>query len=361
MAQAIEGRTPTPNPSGVRGFWERYSPLLVPVFAVFSALVVGALMIGLTGGDWLAAYIGLWQGSFGSPQAIAATLVRSTPYVICGLAVALAFKSGLFNIGAEGQLYAGALAAVAVGQWVADWSPWIAIPVIFVAGAVAGGLLFLVAVQLKHHLNVDEVVTTLLSNFIVVLLISLLVDGPLKDPLSMGWPQSVPVDDTLRLEPLVEGSQVTSAFLLALVMSAVVWLYNQRTVWGFEGKVLGVSPSAARFAGMPVPAVLIRVALLSGGLAGLAGVAEILGPRGFLITDLSPGYGYTGIVVATLAQLHPIAVAFIAFVVAAIYVGADSMSHTLGISNYIADVILSISLLAMLVAGFFSQYRIRRG
>jgi simple sugar transport system permease protein len=229
------------------------------------------------------------------------------------------------------------------------------------AAALAGGLAFLVAVELKMRLNVDEVVTTLLSNFIIALLVSLLIDGPLKDPLSMGWPQSVPVDDTLRLSALLPGSPLTTALLLALGLGAAIWIFNARTVWGFENKVLGANPGAARFAGMPVGAAVVRVALLSGGLAGLAGACEVLGPRGFVVTDLSPGFGYTGIVVATLAQLHPLGVLAAAAAVAAIYVGADAMSHATGVSNYLSEVIVSVTLLTMLVSQFFSRYRIRRG
>ncbi|NCC35950.1 MAG: ABC transporter permease, partial [Chloroflexia bacterium] len=135
---AVEGRTPEPaQPAGFRAFWARYSPLFVPILAVITALIVGAVIIGITGGDWLAAYIGLWQGAFGSPRALANTVIRGTPYIICGLAVALAFKSGLFNIGAEGQLYAGAMCAVVIGTTL-RLPPLLHIPMGIVAGAVGG-------------------------------------------------------------------------------------------------------------------------------------------------------------------------------------------------------------------------------
>jgi ABC-type uncharacterized transport system permease subunit len=335
--------------------------LLAPVVAIAASLALCSVLLAFTKASVGPAYWRMLVGAFGSPQAIADTLTRTTPLIFTGLAVAVAFRARLWNIGAEGQLYTGAVAAVVVSQSVVGWPSWIALPVVFCAGAVAGGLMFLLAVQLKYRLNVDEVVTTLLLNFIILLVVSFLIDGPLKDPLSMGWPKSVPVDDSLRLHPLVENSQLTWALPLGLLTALAVWVFNARTVWGFEGKVMGANPAAARFAGMPIGMVMARVALLSGGLAGLAGVSEVLGPRGFIVTDMSPGFGYTGIVVATLAQLHPLAVVALAALVAAIYVGSDSMSHAMGISNYISEVIVSVSLLAMLVAFFFSQYRIRRG
>lgn len=333
---------------------------ITPALSLACSLLISSALLAAMGMPVIPVYLEIAKGALGSRSALMDTLARATPLILCGLAVAVAFRSRLWNIGAEGQLYAGATAAVTLNQWISDFPPWVAIPLLFLAGAMAGGVVFLLAVQLKNRLNVDEVVTTLLSNFIIVLLVSLLLDGPLKDPMSMGWPQSLPIEDAFRLQPLNPGSQVTGALLMSLAMAAALWLYNQRTVWGFEGKVVGASPSAARFAGIPVPAVLARVAVLSGGLAGLAGVAEVLGPRGFLIADLSPGYGYTGIVIATLAQLHPLSVALVGVVVAAIYVGSDSMSHVVGISSYVADVILSLSLIAMLVATFFTHYRIRR-
>ncbi|HWH82579.1 MAG TPA: ABC transporter permease [Burkholderiaceae bacterium] len=335
--------------------------IAAPVAAVAASLVLCGVLLLASGAPLLTAYANLLLGALGSPAAVADTLTRATPLVFTGLAVAVAFRARLWNIGAEGQFYAGAIAAVLAAQHVVTWPLWLALPAIGFAGALAGGMLFLVAVALKYRLNVDEVVTTLLSNFIALLLVSLLIDGPLKDPLSMGWPQSIPVDDSLRLGVVLDGSQLTYAFALAGVIALIVWVYEARTVWGFESRVLGVNGMAARFAGMPVGRVTVRVALMSGGLAGVAGVCEVLGPRGFLVADMSPGYGYTGIVVATLAQLHPLGVFAAAIFVAAIYVGADAMSHTLSVSNYIAEVIVSVMLLTTLVSLFFTEYRIRRG
>src|SRR5690606_7193879 len=233
------------------------------------------------------------------------------------------------------------------------------IPAVMLAGFAAGALLLLVPTLLKTKLGVDEVVTTLLLNFVVLLFVSLLVEGPLQDPMSMGWPQSEPIVEEATLPRLIARTRVHLGLVVALVSAAFVWILIARTRWGFEARAVGANPAAARFAGMSTGAVLIRVALLSGGLAGLAGVGEVAGARGYLTTDLSPGYGYSGIVVAMLAQLNPLGVVAAAFFIAVVFVGADSMGRALGISSYIAHLIVATSLLTMLLATLWLRYRVR--
>jgi simple sugar transport system permease protein len=215
--------------------------------------------------------------------------------------------------------------------------------------------------MLKLRFGVDEVVTTLLLNFVVLLLVSMLLEGALKDPMGMGWPQSAPVLEGAELPKLAERARLHAGLLIALVLAALIWLINARTIWGYEWRAVGANARAAAFAGIPVTAVMLRVALFSGGLAGLAGAVEVTGLKGYLTLDLSPGFGYSGIVVATLAQLHPIAVVGAAAFVAGIFVGADAMSRGVAVPNYIADVLVAVSLLATLTAGIFARYRLRRG
>ena len=245
------------------------------------------------------------------------------PLILTGLAAALAFRAKLWNIGGEGQLYLGAVAAVVVGSTAWAASPYVMIPAVMLAGFAAGALLLLIPTLLKTRLGVDEVVTTLLLNFVVLLFVSLLVEGPLQDPMSMGWPQSEPIVEEATLPRLIARTRVHLGLVIALVAAALAWLLVARTRWGFEIRAVGANPSAARFAGISTQAVLLRVAILSGGLAGLAGVGEVAGVRGYLTTDLSPGYGYSGIVVAMLAQLNPLGVVAAALFVAVIFVGAD--------------------------------------
>jgi ABC-type uncharacterized transport system permease subunit len=335
-----------------------------PVAALLVTLVLTSLLVAWAGAPVGRAYALLLEGGFGSRFAITETLTRATPLILTGLAAALAFRARLYNIGAEGQLYLGALAAVAVGGlhegvgWAAP--AWLLLPAMLLAAAAVGALLLLGPALAKSRLGVDEVVTTLLLNFIVLLFVSAMLDGPMKDPGALGWPQSVAIADTLQLDKLVDRSRVHSGLLLALAAALALWALLRWTTLGFEIRAVGANARAAAFAGMPVGAVTVKVALLSGALAGLAGAVEVAGRAGYVTLDMSPGYGYSGIVIAMLAGLHPLGVVAAAVFVAGMLVGADSMSRAVNVPTYIADVIVALALISMLVASVAVQYRLRR-
>nr|WP_315594364.1 ABC transporter permease [uncultured Cupriavidus sp.] len=345
----------------------RTALVLAPVGAIVVTLLICAALVACAGAPVGKAYLLLLDGGFGSRFAWSETLTRATPLILTGLAVAVAFRTRLFNIGAEGQLYLGALAAVAVGGQVdggaAPWAASLPNGVLFglmvAAGMLAGALLLLLPALLKMRLGVDEVVTTLLLNFIVLLAVSTMLDGPMKDPLAMGWPQSVALVPELELTRLMERSRAHSGLLIAVALAVAIWLVNRFTVFGLQMRAVGANRRAAAFAGMPVARVTLLAAALSGALAGLAGVVEVAGRTGYLTLDMSPGYGYTGVVIAMLAGLHPIGVVASAVFVAGILVGADGMSRAVGVPNTIADVIVAVALLSMLVATMLTRYRVR--
>jgi simple sugar transport system permease protein len=340
--------------------------LLAPVGAVAAALLISALLVAWSGASIPRAYALLFEGAVGTRFSLTETLTRATPLVLTGLAAAVAFRARFWNVGAEGQLYAGAIAATlvageglaGVGVGLPAWAP---LPLALVCGALAGALLLLGPALLKTRLGVDEVVTTLLLNFVVALFVSMMLEGPMKDPMGMGWPQSPPVLPEAELPRLVERTRLHAGLLVALFMAFAVWVMTTRTVWGYEARAVGGNPRAAAFAGMPVGWVMVRTALLSGALAGLAGAVEVLGAKQALTLDLSPGFGYSGIVVAMLAQLHPIGVVAGAVFVAGIFVGSDAMSRGVAVPTYISDVIVAVSLICMIVATLLVRYRIRRG
>ncbi|GAB4212098.1 MAG: ABC transporter permease [Synechococcales cyanobacterium] len=334
--------------------------LLAPLLAVAATLVLTTGLLWLSGANVWTAYGSLLVGALGSRLALSETLTRAIPLILTGLGVAVAFRARLWNIGAEGQFYVGALLATVVGSGSLEAPGWILIPLMAAAGVAAGGLLLGIPVWLKVRFQVDEVVTTLLLNFIVVLVISYLLEGPLKDPMSLGWPQAAPILNQGLLPKLVPRTRLHAGLLMGLVLAVAIWVMHRWTIWGYEMRAVGANPEAARFLGIPVGRVLLFTALLSGGLAGLAGVSEVTGLKGYLTLDLSPGFGYTGIVVAMLAQLHPLGVVGAAIFIAGIYVGADSMSRSLGITTYIADVMVATALMAMLVSLWMIRFRIRR-
>ena len=328
--------------------------------ALIAVMVVAAALVAAAGAPVGRTFGLIATGAFGSLFAVTETLTRAIPLIFTGLAATVAFKARLFNIGAEGQLYAGAMAAVAVGGGaLGDPSPWV-FAAMMAAAVLVGALLLLGPAWMKLAWGVDEVVTTLLMNFIVLLGVSALLDGPMKDPLALGWPQSVALPPELELTRLVAQTRVHTGLLVGLGAALALWALLRFTTWGFDVRALGANPRAAAFAGVPVTRTTVLVAVLSGGLAGLGGAIEVAGRAGYVTLDMSPGYGYSGIVIAMLAGLHPLAVVAASVLVAGVLVGADSMSRQMGVPTYLADVIVASALLSVLAAAMLTRYRVRR-
>lgn len=343
---------PVPNPTLARR-------LGLPAAALGATLACAGLLALMAGADPFAVLGQIVTGAVGSRFALLETLNRATPLIFTGLAVAVAFRAKLWNIGAEAQLYTGAIVAVLLGTG-AVAAPFV-LPISALAAMVAGALVLLGPVLLKTRLGVDEVVTTLLFNFIMVLFVSYLLEGPMKDPMGMGWPKSAALEKEARLPRIVEGLRLHWGFALALIAAVAVHVIQRRTTFGYEMRAVGANIAAARFAGIPVNRVLVQTALLSGGLAALAGWSEVAGLKGHLSQDLSPGFGYTGIIVAMLALLNPLAVVATAIFVAGVFVGSDAMSRTAGVPTYIADMLLATALLFMVLAILLTRMRVVRG
>jgi ABC-type uncharacterized transport system permease subunit len=338
------------------------SPLLsvaYPAAAIAASFAIASVLVLAAGASPLDVFALVAKGAAGSQFALFETLTRATPLIFTGLAVAVAFRARLWNIGAEAQLYAGAIITVVLGTGALPLPAFILIPLLVAASLVAGALLLLGPAALKLRFGVDEVVTTLLFNFIMLLVVSMLLEGVLKDPTGLGWPQSQKLVAEARLPRVVTGRRLHYGFVLAVVAAAIVWVIMKKTALGFEMRAVGHNPEAARFAGIPVNRVLVKTALLSGGLAALAGFSEVSGLKGNLTLDLSPGYGYSGIVVAMLALLNPLGVVFSAIFVAGIFVGADAMSRAAGVPSYIADVMVALALITMVVAIMLTRFRVR--
>lgn len=343
---------PKPAPSMV-------AILLYPVTAIVVTLGITSLLVLAAGAEPMSVFSLVWKGAAGSQFALMETLTRATPLIFTGLAVAVAFRAKLWNIGAEAQLYIGAVVTVVLGTGALALQPGLLIPVIAIAAMAAGALVLLGPALLKTRFGVDEVVTTLLLNFVVLLFVSLLLEGPLKDPLGLGWPQSQKVIAEAQLPRIIQGRRLHYGFVMAIVSAVAVWVIMKRTALGYEMRAVGHNPEAARFAGIPVNTVLMKTALLSGGLAALAGFSEVAGLKSNLTRDLSPGFGYTGIVVAMLAMLNPLGVVASAIFVAGIFVGADAMSRAAKVPSYIANVMTATALLTMVAAILLSRYRVR--
>lgn len=330
-----------------------------PLLALLAAALFAALLVMLAGANPFTVFALILKGSLGSRFAVMETLTRATPLIFTGLAAAVAFRARLWNIGGEAQFYAGAVMTVVLGTGLLPLPAPVLLPVLMLAAMLGGAAILYAPALMKTRFGVDEVVTTLLFNFIFLLLVSLLLEGPLKDPMGLGWPQSKKVVEAAQLPRLVKGLRLHWGFVLALSAAAVVWFIDRKTVLGYEMRAVGHNARAAQFAGIPVARVIARTALISGGLAALGGFSEVAGLKGNLTLDLSPGFGYTGIVVAMLALLHPLGVIAAAIFVAAVFVGADAMSRSAGVPSYIAHVMVASALLTMVTAVMFTRYRLR--
>ncbi|QJF51919.1 ABC transporter permease [Roseobacter ponti] len=335
--------------------------LVPPAAALVVTVLIASLLAMLAGANPFSVFGLIIKGAFGSGFALVETLKRATPLIFTGLAVAVAFRAKFWNIGAEAQLFAGALITVLLGTGALTWPSFALLPVLAIGAVLAGAVLLLIPALLKTRFGVDEVVTTLLFNFIFLLFISMLLEGPIKDPMGMGWPKSARVIPEARLPQIIEGIRLHWGFALSLISAVVVWVIQTRSTLGYEMRAVGLNQEAARFAGIPVNRVLVKTALLSGGLAALAGFSEVAGLKGSLTLDLSPNYGYTGIIVAMLALLHPLGVVVAALFVAGIFVGADSMSRAAGVPTYLADIMLATALLLMVLAIMLTRFRVVRG
>lgn len=341
---------------------ERTSPwlnLALPLAAIMATLILCGGLIVLAGANVFEAYGVLFASALDSKFNIVETVVKATPLVLTGLAVAVAFRAKFWNIGAEGQFLIGAMAAVFVGTQ--EWLPsWTLVPMMIVAGALAGGAWAVMPAVLKTRFKVDDVVTTLLLNFVVFHGMMALLDGPWKDPLS-GYPDSPDILAEAEFPILLAATRLHLGVLLAAICAIVVWWLMRFTTLGFAIRAVGENPRASAYAGYNITRVIVLTALISGGLAGLAGVGEAAGLHYQVMAGIATGYGYTGIVIAMLARLNPLGVVPAAIFFAVIITGAEAMSRSTGVPVFLADVIQGTALMTMLIALLFTSYRVRIG
>ena len=331
---------------------------LIPVVAVIVTFVLTSLLVVLAKANPLEAYRHFLITPLSSRVSFLEVLVKSTPLLLTGSAVAFAFSGGYWNIGAEGQLYAGAIAAAWLGTQLTEVPAPLAILVMILGGFLAGVAWAVGPALLKVYLAVDEVVTTLLLNSVVLFIVSFLLNGPWRDPVS-GWPQSPEIAANAVFVKLVPRSRLHLGFIIGLVAVGLLWLVLSRTVLGLKMRAVGLGPEAARGAGISVQRTMLTAALLSGGIAGVAGVGEVAGIHFHLIEGISPGYGYTGIIVATLGGLSAIGVTLAALFIGLIDTGAQTVSRALGVPAYLGDVVQATLLLVTLGMLVLQRYRIR--
>ena len=333
---------------------------LIPVLILIATMILTSGLILWSKANPFQAYYYLLIDPLTSRTGVLEVLVSATPLLLTGAAVTFAFSTGYFNIGAEGQLYAGAIAAAGLGMVMDNFPPALAIPIMIIGGFAAGMLWALVPALLKVRNGVDEVVTTLLSNSIMAYIVSAILNGPWRNPQS-GWPQSPDIAEAAHFFKLLPRARVHFGFIIALLLILVLWFILTRTSFGMKMRAVGLGKPAAEFAGIGVKKTMLISALISGGIAGIAGVSEVAGIQYHLIGALSAGYGYTGIIVATLGSLNAIGVAIAAFFFGLVNVGAQSLSGALRVPIFLSNIIQATMLMMALGMFLLKRYRIRRG
>jgi len=341
----------------------RWMPPLISLGAIVAALILGGVILAAVGGDPFATYAHIARASFGSLGVFSDTLVKATPLILVGLACTLAFRMRLWNIGAEGQFFVGAFGASAVvlTPLLPPETPgYVMIPAMMLAGFVAGALWGFVPGYLKAKLNVNEIITTLMMNYIAMSWNNFFIFGVWSEggfQMSQVFPKTAwlpRLADYARQVPLFRGLTIHLGLIFGLLAAVLVWFILYRSKWGYEIRLIGDNPQAARYAGIPIVRNTVLVMMLSGGLAGLAGMSEISGVVHRLQGAISPGYGFTAIIVAWLAKLNPFAVVLVSVLFGSLILAGREIQPS-GIPKLIQGIILFM----LIASEVLLRYRIR--
>lgn len=349
----------------------RLATILVPVLSLVLAFLFGAILLAVIGVNPWQTYQAMLNGAIGTPAQwqdgqfynMTELLVKAVPIILTGLSVAVAFRMLFWNIGAEGQLVMGGIAAAAVALFLPSampfipQSPFVYIPLIFIAALLAGAAWALIPALLKAYLNVNEIITTLMFNYVAILWYQFLFTTAWKDPEGFGFPGSALIPEYTWV-PRISG-RLHWGLLLAIGAAFVVWVIMDKTRWGYEIRLIGENSRAANYAGVSIIRNIILVMILSGGLAGLAGFVEVAAISHRLQHGLAVGYGFTGIIVAWLAKLNPWGVVVVSILLSALLVGGEQIQITMGLPASVSLVLQGAILLFVLGGDVFARYRLR--
>src|SRR5688500_2864375 len=330
---------------------------LIPLMSIMLTFLLTSGFVLTYGANPLEAAYYFLLDPLSNPVRLIEVLVKTTPLLLVGIAVAFAFAGGYWYIGAEGQLYMGATAATAIGLQMHNTPAWLALPLVIVGGLLAGRAWATLPALLEVCVKIEDDVATLLINYVAIFFVSALLNGPSRDPVSQ-WPQSPEIAAAAIFPRLIPRSRLHLGFILALLVVFGAWYVLSRTSFGLKMKAVGFNIEAARFSGINVERTILLVALISGGIAGLAGAGEVAGIHFHLIDAISPGYGYTGIIIATLGALNPIGVSLAALFIGLIDTGSQTVSRALGVPAYLGDVLQATLLLVTLGMLLLQSYRI---
>jgi len=335
--------------------------IITTTISILLALVFGGIFLAATGHNPLEVYRLMYEGAFGTPYALSETTVKAIPLILCSLGISIAFRMLLWNIGAEGQLYMGAMGATWVALTFPDAPAIILLPLMFVAGFVCGAVWALIPAIPRAFLNVNEIITTLMLNYVAILWVEYLIYGPWKDPEGFNFPLTRQFTEGAIL-PTLGDSRIHFGLIIGLLAAIAIYFILHYTKWGYEIRVIGESEVAARYAGINVKRNILLAMLISGGLAGLAGMSEVSGLAHRLQPGVSIGYGYTAIIIAWLAKLNPWVIIVVSFLFGGLLVGGYAL-QTVGLPWATASMLQGAILFFVLGGDIFSRYKFtfRRG
>ena len=320
--------------------------ILVPVLAILSAFIVGACFLTIAGYHPLEAGAAILNGTFGSQRAINQMLMKATPLMLIGVGIAIAFKGSSFNIGAEGQFFAGALGTTMLEGVLRNWNlpSGVMIPLLLLAALLFGGICGAIPGYLKAKRGASEVVTSVMLSSIMVLLVGYLVNGPLQEPNKV-YSESQEIVDAAKLPYVAQGSNLHIGIFIAVAVAILAYIMLEKTTYGFKIKMAGQNRLAAEYAGVNPKFICVSTLAISGAIAGLAGGIEVLGLTWKLYVSISPGYGYNAIAVALLAGLNPLVTIFSAILFGALNTGCNQMARTLGVPSSLSSLLQALVLL----------------
>lgn len=342
-----------------RGERSKTMVYLSPVLAAVLTLVTGLILFTLLGVDpWLGLHTLLIE-PISDTNGLAELCVKAAPILLCAIGLSVVFKAKIWNIGAEGQLLMGGL----VGSYIAlqlleAEGAWV-LPLVLISGILGGMFWAGIAAVLKVRFNTNEILTTIMMNYIALNILLWAVHGPLKDPEGFNFPESALFGDASLLPILIDGTRVHFGMALALLAVVAVWVLMSRSFYGFQIKVMGLDAGAAGLSGFKEKSLIYFALLLSGGLAGLAGVGEVTGPIGQLIPQISPGYGYAAIIVAFLGRLHPVGILLATLLMALLYMGGEMAQINLGLPLALTGLFQGMLLFYLLACDVLIGFRIR--
>lgn len=333
---------------------------LVLLSALILSLLLSGFLLFLRGTPPVDGIVTLFQGAFGSRWAIEDSILKAIPIFLCSLGVAIAFRLQIWNIGAEGQFALGAIGATWVALSFPQWPKIALLPAMVLAAAVAGGGWGMIPAILRQRLKTNEIIVTLMMNYIAILFLEYLVYGVWKDPTSFGFPMTSEFSEQ-AIVGKIGTSSINWGLAHCLILGVLVWGFFKFTRTGFEVKACGDNVRAARYAGLPYDRLVVLVMVLSGALAGWAGFLEASATVNRLQPSIMVGYGYTAIVVAWLARLHPLSIGIASFLLAGLRVGVENIQLDLQVPAAFGGIIEGLILLTVLAGGFFTHYRLVRG